>query len=84
MSNKHRRTLGQLFEIPPLSSIQWKDVQGLLVFLGATIKKGKGSRIRFVLNGVRATFHRPHPRKEMDKGAVLLMRRFLTNGGIKP
>ncbi|MBS4165853.1 hypothetical protein NEOC65_000925 [Neochlamydia sp. AcF65] len=41
-------------------------------------------RIRFVLNGIRATFHRPHPKKEADKGALVSMRCFLENAGVKP
>ena len=35
------------------------------------------------LNGVRAVFHRPHPGKETDRGAVAAMRRFLTEAGIE-
>jgi hypothetical protein len=35
------------------------------------------------LNGCRAVFHRPHPRKETNKGAVASMRRFLTTAGVK-
>ena len=38
--------------------------------LGAERFEGNGSRIRFLLNGIKATFHRPHPQKETDKGAV--------------
>jgi len=38
---------------------------------------------RIVLNGVRAVFHRPHPQKEKDKGALVSMRRFLINAGVK-
>lgn len=37
---------------------------------------------RIALNDVRATFHRPHPEKETDKGAVKSMRRFLREAGI--
>jgi len=29
------------------------------------------------LNGVRAVFHRPHPERVTDKGAVSSVRRFL-------
>ncbi|MFN6309943.1 MAG: type II toxin-antitoxin system HicA family toxin, partial [Planctomyces sp.] len=36
------------------------------------------------LNDVRAVFHRPHPQKETDKGAVRSMRRFLTEAGVTP
>jgi len=37
-----------------------------------------------VLNDVRSVFHRPHPRKETDKGSVRSMRRFLTEAGVEP
>jgi hypothetical protein len=33
---------------------------------------------------VRAVFHRPHPRKETDKGALKSVRRFLTEAEIEP
>nr|WP_273288396.1 type II toxin-antitoxin system HicA family toxin [Methylorubrum populi] len=51
---------------------------------GATVEEGRGSRIRVALNGVRAVFHRPHPKKETDKGAVKSVRRFLTEAGLRP
>ena len=35
-------------------------------------------------NDVVAVFHRPHPQKEIDKGAVKSLRRFLTEAGITP
>ena len=44
----------------------------------------RGSRVRKKLNNIRAVFHRPHPRKEVDKGSVASMRRFLENAGVKP
>ena len=28
-------------------------------------------------------FHRPHPRSETDKGAIISVRRFLQNAGVK-
>ena len=40
--------------------------------------------MRAALNGVRAVFHRPHPQKETDKGAVKSVRRFLSEAGVKP
>jgi len=49
--------------------------------LRAEISEGQGSRVRVALNDVRAVFHRPHPQKETDKGAVKSVRRFLTEGG---
>lgn len=38
----------------------------------------------FSLNGVLATFHRPHPEPTTDKGAVKSVRRFLENAGVRP
>ncbi len=29
-------------------------------------------------------FHRPHPGKELDKGAVVTLREFLQNAGVGP
>jgi len=49
--------------------------------LGAEITEGSGSRVRIFLGGVRAVFHRPHPQKEADKGAVKSVRRFLEAAG---
>ena len=56
----------------------------MLKALGAEISEGNGSRVRVALNGVRAVFHRPHPHKETDKGAIVSMRKFLTEAGVKP
>jgi len=56
----------------------------MLIGFGADITEGRGSRVRIALNGVRAVFHRPHPQRETDKGAVKSMRRFLLETGVKP
>jgi hypothetical protein len=82
MNKKHRKTLQVVFEDPIKSNIAWSDIEKMLTALGAEISEGSGSRVRLALNGVRAVFHRPHPQKETDKGAVVSMRRFLTEAGI--
>ncbi|TCV88051.1 HicA-like toxin of HicAB toxin-antitoxin system [Sulfurirhabdus autotrophica] len=51
---------------------------------GAKKSEGAGSRVRFLLNGVPGMFHRPHPQKETDKGAVESVRKFLIDAGIEP
>lgn len=84
MNNKHRKTLDAIFTEPPLSNIAWSDIESLLLAVGAQSFEGNGSRVRFLLNDVKATFHRPHPQKETDKGAVVSVRRFLEAGGVKP
>lgn len=83
MNKKQNGTLQTIFREPPPSNIKWTDIESLLKHLGAEISQGNGSRIRVILNGVKAVFHRPHPRKETDKGALVSVRRFLENAGIK-
>jgi hypothetical protein len=84
MNSKHRRTLEAIFVEPIRSNVRWSDVEGLLLALGAERSEGRGSRVRFLLNGEEATFHRPHPRPETDKGALKAVRRFLEIAGVEP
>lgn len=84
MGPKHKRILAEIFDDPVRSNIAWRDIESMLDAAGAEITEGAGSRVRFALNGVRAVFHRPHPQKETDKGAVKSMRRFLTEAGVTP
>jgi len=84
LSGKHWKTLEAIFADPVRSNVLWNDIENLLRALGAEISEGKGSRVRIALNGVRAVFHRPHPQKETDKGALKSMRRYLTEAGVTP
>ncbi|BAB76976.1 type II toxin-antitoxin system HicA family toxin [Anabaena sp. FACHB-709] len=83
LNSKHQKTLDDIFENPVRSNIPWSDIESMLIALGAEVSEGRGSRVRIALNGVKATFHRPHPEKETDKGAVKSMRRFLTESGVQ-
>ena len=82
MNSKHKKTMDLLFKNPVQANILWTDLEGLFVALGAVISEGSGSRVRVKLNNVRAVFHRPHPQKTTDKGAVNSVRRFLVNAGV--
>lgn len=83
LSKRHKGTLEAIFAKPVQSGIAWKDIEALLEALGAELSEGRGSRLRIALGGRKAVFHRPHPRKETDKGAVVSMRRFLEEAGVK-
>jgi hypothetical protein len=83
MNSKNQKTLESIFKRPTPSNIQWVDIESLLLSIGAIITEGSGSRIRVKLNDVRAVFHRPHPEKVTDKGAVNSVRRFLENAGVR-
>ena len=84
MSRKHDRTLEAIFAEPIRANVNWSDIEAMLKAFGAEISQGRGSRVRIVLGGVRAVFHRPHPRKETDKGSLRSMRRFLIEAGVTP
>ena len=84
LSSKHRKTLQAVFEDPVRSNVAWADVEKLIGALGAEVSEGRGSRVRVYLGGVRAVFHRPHPQKETDKGALRSVRRFLVEAGFEP
>jgi hypothetical protein len=81
---RHRATLAAIFSDPVRASISWKDVEALFLALGAMLSEGRGSRIRMELHGAEAVFHRPHPQKETDRGAVKSVRRFLLEAGVEP
>ena len=82
MSRKRQKILENIFATPIQSNIVWQDVESLLKAFGADISEGQGSRVRIALNGVRAVFHRPHPKKEIDKGALVSIRRLLKEAGV--
>ncbi len=84
MNKRQRGTLKQIFQAPVPTSLEWRDIEALLLAVGAQTVEGSGSRVRFELNGVVATFHRPHPEKEAQPYQVRDARRFLEQAGIKP
>ena len=83
LNKKHQKVLDSVFAEPVRSNVIWNDIEKLLKALGAEISEGSGSRVRLYLNGVRAVFHRPHPKKETDKGALKSMKRFLIEAGVR-
>jgi hypothetical protein len=82
--SKKDRTLTAIFAEPVRANISWHDIESLFHSLGAEVTEGDGSRVRVVLNGVRATFHEPHPEKEISRSAVRAVREFLRNAGEAP
>ncbi|MDD2455725.1 MAG: type II toxin-antitoxin system HicA family toxin [Kiritimatiellae bacterium] len=84
MNKTHQKTLERIIARPERSDIPWKDIEALTVALGGDISEGRGSRVRIQLNGVRAVFHRPHPKRLPDKGAVRSVRRFLQEAEVLP
>jgi len=71
-----------IFSDPVKANILWKYVVNMLISRGADLEEAAGSRVCIELNGVIAVFHRPHPRKEVDKGAVKSLQKFLIEAGV--
>lgn len=84
MRKKHADTLNAIFHTPVLSNVNWSDIESLFISLGANVIKGRGSRVKIHFNDRVSVFHRPHPQKEIDKGALVSVRRFLEEAGVRP
>lgn len=83
MNAKQQKIYDKIFKNPVQSDIEWQDIENLLKSFGAEISEGNSSRVRIKLGNERAVFHRPHPDRVTDKGAVKSVRRFLDNAGVK-
>jgi len=84
MSNKHRKTLANIFTDPVSGTVEWSAIEKLLIAAGASVIEGNGSRVRFEKEGEVETFHRPHPAKESKRYQVRAARAFLERIGVTP
>lgn len=84
MNSKHRRTLESVFAEPVSGTINWVDIESLLIWAGAEVVEGRGSRVRFVCGQEVESFHRPHPAKEAKRYQVRAAREFLERIGVTP
>jgi hypothetical protein len=83
VNSRQRRTLQAIFQEPTRADLSWREIESLFDALGAEVREGKGSRVRVLLNGVAAVFHRPHPRPAAGKGAVESVREFLIRARVR-
>lgn len=84
MKRKHQRTLELIFTHPVSANVQWRDIEAMVLGMGAEVSEREGSWVEiFLFNEVRV-FHRPHPSPNTDKGAVATMRKWLELNGVKP
>ncbi|WP_435606167.1 type II toxin-antitoxin system HicA family toxin [Pseudomonas knackmussii] len=84
MNSRQRSTWELLYATPTPNHLEWFRIEALLLYLGARKLEGNGSRVRFELNGVIASFHRPHPGKEAKSYQVRDARTFLERAGYAP
>ena len=84
MKRAHQRTLEAVFAHPTSANIDWKDIESLLRALGAEVTEREGSRVAIFLFQEVRVFHRPHPSPKTDKGAVVSVKKWLEQHGVKP
>ena len=82
MNKMHQKTLEAIFRKPVPANLEWRRIESLFSAVGARTIEGNGSRVRFELNGVMATFHRPHPQKEAKPYQVRDAKSFLEKAGV--
>jgi hypothetical protein len=82
MNSKNRKTLEVVFGNPINGNIEWRKIESLFLSLGAVRTERAGSAVSFVLNDIRADFHRPHPDKEALRYRVKDARKFLEQAGV--
>lgn len=59
-------------------------MEALFVAIGCEVIEGRGSRVGFKRDGLRADFHRPHPGKEAKPYQVRVAREFLKKLEVQP
>ena len=82
MNSRHKKTLKLIFTDPVNGNIKWGKVESLFMALGATKTERTGSAVSFILNDIRADFHRPHPDKEALRYRMKDARKFLQQAGV--
>jgi hypothetical protein len=76
---KHDKTLDQIRRLN--AGLHWTKVEKLLKSYGAEVYEGSGSTVTFVVDAVKLTIDRPHPRKECGKVLVKRVREYLRTIG---
>jgi hypothetical protein len=84
MNTAQQKTLRAIFEKPTRADVRWSKIEGLFLAVGGEVSEGRGSRVRFRLGNLVATFHGPHPERDTGKATLEEVRRFFENGGIRP
>ena len=84
MNSRQAKTLRAVFTDPVPGTIPWVNVERLLIAVGCEVLEGAGSRVRFSMEGVVASFHRPHPDKEAKRYQIRDAREFLIKIGVQP
>lgn len=84
LSARHQKHYSRFSHYQRTAALEWRKIEALFVALGAKVSEGNGSRVRFEINQVVASFHRPHPEKEAKVYQVKDAMAFLIAVGVIP
>jgi hypothetical protein len=84
MSHKHDNLLRAIFTDPISANIHWREVESLLLHLGADMESVAGARVRVKLNRAEGYLHRPHHSNVLNVQAVKQLREYLARAGATP
>lgn len=82
MSHKHRNLLQAICHDPIPANIHWREVESLLLHLGADIEPSHGARFRVLLNKREFFLHHPHHGNECSKLEIKHLRECLASAGV--
>ena len=82
MGHKHLHLLQSIYSDPPSANIHWREIESLLVHLGASIEAAHGARFRIVLNKVEVFLHHPHNSSTCGRVEIKQLRDFLAHAGV--
>ena len=83
MSKKHQKVLSSIFSDHLSSNIHWKEIESLLIHLGAEFREGSGASLVITLNGAEFSMHRGHHNSTMTKKSLHQLKKFLQSVNIK-
>jgi hypothetical protein len=82
VGHKHEALLHSIFEGPVGANVHWRDVEAMLVHLGASVEPHHGASFRVVLNGVEGFIHRPHNNATCSRQELRHVRDYLISAGV--
>ena len=82
MSHKHLHLLETIFHDPVSANIHWREIESLLLHLGANVESVHGARFKIVLNKVEVFLHHPHNSSTCNKQEIKQIREFLAHAGV--
>jgi hypothetical protein len=85
MSSHHAKLIRQIFQDPLSHNVHWRDVESLLLHVGAAVEPLSGARVKVTMGRVEAILYRPHHHaNELDKQGLVHLREFLARAGVTP